>query len=238
MSYNFSDSRIQKQIPPTNSILESTFRETLEDPTSILEGAYIAYQVTDVRVDLGTGGTVDVPTPEENQFYHNTVTKESFRYSGGTWNLLTSSLLKIIVEAGFSSQWRKVNTLLREDHIELLIPKDYLPINIEGSQMLFVGFRNLLVSSEDVVPGIGLPLLEGGSRFYDRDTNTVIRIPFQNNCNFLPISEGQINELENSLNYDRNKHQTIHYIMSEFISYSSSVGDLNAPDINGTTLRF
>lgn len=238
MSYNFTDTNIQKQLTSEKTILENSFKNIMEDSTSILEGAYISYQVSDLNVDLGTGGTQDVTSPVENQFYHNTSTKENFRYSGGTWTQLDTSLLGLIVEAGFSSLWRKVDTLLRDSFLEIIIPNNYLPLNSENSQTLFIGFKNLMTSNDKITPAIGIPLVDSSERFYDREVNTVFRFPFKTKGNFIPLVEGSNKQLEDSLDYDRDKHRTIHYILSEYKSYSGSKSDGNSPDLNGTTLRF
>lgn len=239
MNYFFTDERIQKNINSFKTIFSPELQGTLINSSSILEGVYISYQISDLNVTLGTSGTSEVSNPQDNHFYHNTDTKESFRYFSGTWSLLTEPLLSIIVEGGFSSQWRPLTTLIREDdYLEVIIPKDFLPININDSQTVFLGFKDLMVTNDKIKPVIGIPLVDNGERFYSREVNTVIRFPFSITCNFLPILDSNTDLLDNSLDYDRDKHKTINYILSEYKSYSSTNSDLDSPNLNGSTLKF
>lgn len=239
MAYNFTDNRVQFNLDPTKTIVSPQFKELKDTPSSILEGAYITYQISDLNVTLGVLDGTEIVSPEENSFYHNTITKESERYVNSTWETLETSLLDLIVESGFSSTWRPVVTLIREPYIEICIPKEYLPINVESSQTLFVGFKDVSSSNSLVRPAIGIPLNGESVKFYDREDNVVISLPMTFSCNFLPITNDIIEELEDSKNYNTNKHKTIHYLLSEYKSFSNNnKSDKNSVNLNGSMLKF
>jgi len=241
MSYKnkYADERITKNLPITDTVLESQFLDIIRDTTAVVEGAYIAYQIDDLNIKLGELGTAEVEDPSSTPFYHNTASKESYFYTGGAWTALDRSLLQVVVDLGFTSAWLPINTLIREEdnYLDLLIPHEYLPLNASISKILFVGFKNLIVS-DDVIPVLGIPLEnEDGERFFERTINTNISLPISFSGSFIPLVDTFYGELENSTGYDSDEVETMNYILSEYRSYTRT-SNFTGPDLNGSTLSY
>ena len=144
MAYNFTDPKIQKNLSDEEFIVSSKFKDTLEEYTPVLSGAYVTYQVS--LLDIGITTFPDTPTnpnPVDGlSFSYNIYSKETHRYINGAWELMTEDLLEVIIEAGFTATWKPMSTVIREKSLEVLIPSNSMPINIESSQMIFIGFNN------------------------------------------------------------------------------------------------
>lgn len=237
MAYSFTNPKIQKVIPNTEYIVSPKFKGITDDYNSVLSGAYITYQVSPVDLEITT--LDDTPTnlnPIEGlSFSYNTLSKETKRYTNGSWGVMSEDVLEVIIEAGFTATWRPMTTVLREDSLEVLIPAETMPVNIESSQMLFVGFKREDLAGEIISPAMGMPITSI-DRYYSRSDNTTITFPFNYNCNLFFNTTEDIDKLENSKNFDT-KHKTILELLADYNSSSSSWSDLDSVDLSGSILK-
>lgn len=234
----YNDTSLTQTLTSGDLITSSYFKDLINNPFKTLEGAYITYQITNLNIFKGSSGPdVDVTDPALNDFYFNTENQTEYKYSGTDWIELTSSMLDIIVETGFSSSWIPVTTIKRAGFIELTIPKDYLPINIDESLNIFIGFKDIVDSSK-IVSAIGMPLELSNTRFFSREVNTSISFPIDFKCGFLNlITDTNINKLENP-EIDNELTPNIGTLLAEYKSYSSDNSSVGAGNISGTSLIF
>jgi hypothetical protein len=234
----YENTVVNKHLGNSDIITSSYFKTLIDNPFITLEGAYLTYQQsTNINIHKGIlTPEDDVDTPEENDFYFNTDDRTEFKYSGTDWVALESSLLDMIVETGFSSSWIPITTLKRDNFIELTLPKDYLPINIDESVNIFIGFKDM-VDSEKIISAMGIPLVKETSRFFSREVNTLIHIPIDFKCGFINLLvDSNIKKLEDpTIDSDL---PTIGELLAKYNSESSDDSSVGAGNLSGTSLIF
>jgi hypothetical protein len=235
--------------PITNKILgsgdiitSSEFLKIKNNHFLTLEGAYIAYQLSNVNIyirETTPDLAVDI-TPSGGDFYFKTTDeREEYKYDEDTlsWQQLTKPLLdQLIKTGGFSSDWFPVNTVRRGNSVEVLIPANYLSLNFNESPRLFIGFKNTL--TQDIHCSLGIPLTDG---LITTRENTSIGIPFNFNCGFIPTKlDSTILEME-STNLNTTSMKTnynINTFLSKYKSTPSEETDYGMGRLLGTNLNF
>lgn len=231
----YKNDTVNKIVSSDTIITSSYFKDLIQTPFLTLEGAYITYQITNINLYKGKEGPeTDISSPQENDFYFNTSTKEEFKYSGIIWEELTTPLLDLLVETGFSSTWIPITTMYRDTFIELAIPKNYLPININESVNIFIGFKDI-VNSSTIISSLGIPLSDSTSRYFSREVNTLIKIPIDFKCGFINLMlDSNLKKLENPIL--NTSLPTIGELISQYNSYSSDSSSVGAGNLSGTSL--
>lgn len=235
----YSNSRVSETI--TEIITSSSFRNIIMDPSSVLEGAYINYQISNIVIKTGSlGPETDVDLPELNNFYFNLSTKEEFKYNNNEeWVLLEEPMIDTIINSGFSLGWVPVETLVRDNYIEILVPRNYLPENFESSNFLFIGFKDYLRNV--TVGAFAVPMINSnGYKIMELDFNTTITLPIVFTCGFLPIiNTPNILSLEGlNTNTYNPAFPNIHSFKVFQDSHSSNSSSVGASKFLGTTLNF
>lgn len=216
-------------------VTSSYFKDLISKEFVTLEGAFLTYQIGNNKIYTGTDGPQsDVGSPEDNDFYFNTDTKEELIYNG-EWSLLTTPLLDLIVETGFSADWIPTNTLWKNNTLQILIPSGYLPVNFSESTYMFIGFKNLVTNK--IISSIGIPL----NNTIDINDNTSIQLKIDFRCGLININEDKdIKTLEGE-SFDTSQVEeayTIHNFLSEYNSNTSDTSSAGSGNMLGTSLNF